>query len=100
MKPRSSAVDLQLGYLLTLLEDEFQSIEGVRVVPAFPSTLSRSPDLEQDYDPTSNQLHTRKGVRVQALGRDYFFPLQWVIEKKQSDILNQIEEIRVRLDQS
>ena len=90
-------MDISLGYLLTLLEDEFQSREEVRIVPAFPSTLSRSPDLEQDYDPTSNHLHTRKGVRVQALGREYFFPLTWVTEKKQKEILDQIEEIRSRL---
>ncbi len=88
---------MNMGYLITLLEDEFQSREGVRVIPSFPSTLMRSPDLEQDYDQESNQLHTRKGVRVQAQGRDYFFPLNWVIEKKQTEILAQIEEIRSRL---
>jgi hypothetical protein len=90
-------MDLNLGYLLTLLEDEFLSREGVRIVPTFPSTLSRSPDLEQDYDPESNNLHTRKGVRVQALGREYFFPLTWVTENNQKEILEQIEEIRSRL---
>lgn len=87
-----------LATLLNLLEDEFRGCEDVRVRPVFPSSILRSPDLEQDYDPESSTIHKRSGVTVQARRKDYFFPVEWLARSYRSDLDRQIEEIREFLD--
>lgn len=90
-------MDQNLGYLISLLEDEFSSRADVRIVPLLPAGTQRSPDLDQDYDPESSDLHLKKGVRVLVKSRDYFFPTQWVSGKRSDLIHATIDEIRDRL---
>jgi hypothetical protein len=94
-------VNVAIEYLLSYLRDELRSNadgsggeRSVRIRPVQPSTLLRSPDLEQDYDPGRSDLHRRAGVLVLIASREYFFPSEWVTEKKFSEIAAQASEIR------
>lgn len=82
-----------------MLEDEFRDCSSVRVRVQSPSTTRRSPDLEQDYDPQSGQVHRVAGVKVQAGNREYFFPEEWIHEASRRQIQTQIELIREQLAQ-
>lgn len=93
-----SALDQNTGYLMSLLEDEFSSRDDVRIVPMLPAGTVRSPDLPQNYDPESSDLHLKKGVRVIARNRDYFFPTQWVSSKRSDLIHATIDEIKDSLE--
>lgn len=86
-----------MAILLNRLEDEFRDFEGVRIRPVFPSSLSRSPDLEQDYDPQSSSLHRTGGVRLQTRRQEYFFPQEWGAVEHQSKVGLLIDEIRETL---
>lgn len=88
-------MDVHIGYLMSLLEDEFSQIEDIRILAVFPSAIVRSPDLPQDYDPESSDLHLKSGVRVLTKrGREYFFPKHWVTSNQSNLIHATIEEIR------
>ena len=91
MEPKPSP---SLFYLLSLLEEEFQGAEGVRVKAVFPSTTQRSIDLPQDYDPESNNVHSKSGVNVFTSRRVYFFPTEWIASKNLKAVDAQIAEIK------
>ncbi len=55
------------------LEDEFRGVKGIRLRNVQPASLERSPDLVQDYDPSTSDLHVRRGVTVNIRGREFFF---------------------------
>ena len=84
---------VDVEFLRGYLEEEFAAIEGTRVHVVLPSTTRRSIDLDQDYDPTANSLHSQRGVRVILQSRDYFFPADWT--KGQMELVRtQVREIR------
>lgn len=91
-------MDASLEYLLSYLEEEFRSFPEVRVRVVQPSGTLRSPDLEQDYDPESNDLHRRQGVNVRVRSREYFFPSEWVASGRYSEISRLAAEIRGSLE--
>lgn len=86
-------MDRDLAYLLSFLEDEFRDYPDVRVRVSPKAGAIRSPDLPQDYDPESNDLHIRRGVFVTTRRREYYFPLEWWNDKKHDQIHSQTEEI-------
>ena len=75
-------MDVDFEYLLSFLKDEFQAVPGVDVRPVFPSVIRRAPDLPQDYDPETNDLHRRRGVQVRTRSKEFFFPVDWVSERR------------------
>ncbi|MEN9723533.1 MAG: hypothetical protein RJB38_1519 [Pseudomonadota bacterium] len=91
-----SPSDPLLGMLL-LLEDEFRNEPGVRVRPLAPTRFQRSPDLPQDYDPESAQLHRIQGIRVFTSVREYFFPIDWFDERPRRQLDAQVAQIREQL---
>ncbi len=93
-----SALTPELAYLLDFLKDEFRDQENVRIHPIFPSSTLRSPDLEQDYDAESNDLHRRSGVRLRAGSLEEWFPVSWVHEKRFDLVRSLAQEIRNRLE--
>lgn len=80
--------------LLNMLEDEFRNCLDVRVIPVFPSTLIRSPDLKQDYDPESSNLHKKSGIKVYTLNKEFFFPVDWIKGGRSPEYYKQIETIK------
>lgn len=86
-------MDTALATLLNILEDEFRSYTEVRVRVSPRAGTQRSPDLPQDYDPDSHDLHVRRGVTVQTARREYYFPVEWTRERGHDRIRAQIEEI-------
>ncbi len=86
-------MDVNLGYLVGQLQDEFGSRGDVRIRASGKSGKVRSPDLPQDYDEESNTLHVESGVRVQTRLKEYYFPLRWVEQKQFSQIHSLIEQI-------
>ena len=91
--PRVS-MDVNIEYLLTFLQDELSDIPDLRIHPVAPSGTMRSPDLPQDYDPEEKQVHLDRGVRVRIGSRDYFFPVDWVLQNEFDRIKAQATEIR------
>ena len=89
-------MDVDIEYLLNYLEDELSSLTEVTIRTVLPCTTQRSPDLPQDYDANSNQLHSERGVRVYAGAQDFFFPSQWVASRQYSEIYKQAAEIKDR----
>ncbi len=83
-----------LMILLNLLEDEFRDLEEVRIRPHFRAKIRRSPDLPQDYDPESSNLHTKCGVSVQVKNREFHFQEEWQAQKNHRLIQELIDEIR------
>lgn len=75
-----------LPFLLNLLEDELQGYEDVRLSLVSPAKTQRSPDLPQDYDPTSANLHLQSGVLVRAGKKEFFFPIEWYREKTRASL--------------
>jgi hypothetical protein len=87
-------VDQNLEYLLSFLSEEFSGYPGVRVRATPRSGIKRSIDLVQDYEPESSDLHLRSGVMVTAKGREYYFPVEWVVDKKFGEIQKNASLIR------
>jgi len=85
---------VDIEFLRSFLEDEFASVEGTRILIVLPSGTRRSVDLHQDYDSDANDLHSRRGVKVLAKSREYFFPATWISEKKMSLVHAQVAELR------
>jgi hypothetical protein len=69
---------VDIEYLLSFLKDELKDLNDLRISATFPSTTQKSPDLPQDYDPDSSEVHLKRGVTVRARSREYFFPAFWV----------------------
>ncbi|MCM2321828.1 MAG: hypothetical protein NDJ90_01040 [Oligoflexia bacterium] len=86
-----------LAYLLNFLEDEFRGFPGVRVRVSPKTGTERSPDLVQDYDPESHDLHLRRGVYVQTGRRTHYFPVEWAEQRDYPTIRDQAEKIREEL---
>ena len=86
-----------LEFLRDYLEDEFGSVDGARVQFVLPTGTARSVDLDQDYDSESGNLHVRRGVRVRLRHRDYFFPAEWVNDRRMDLVRDQVAEIRAYL---
>ncbi|HLE00014.1 MAG TPA: hypothetical protein VJB59_07135 [Bdellovibrionota bacterium] len=77
------------------LEDELKDYPDVKVTFRGPSGTRRSPDLEQDYDPSSNDIHLKSGFYVRIGSREYFFPAEWAGQDR-SKVDALIAEIRNR----
>ncbi len=94
--PRSTSIsmDVNIEYLLSFLQDEFRDLTEMRIHPVAPTGTRKSPDLPQDYDPEESNVHRSRGVRVRVFSREYFFPVEWVIEGKQAEIRSLALEIR------
>jgi len=90
-------MDALMGLLL-FLEDEFRGNPRVRVRPLAPAKTRRSPDLPQDYDPESADLHRLSGVRVLTGKREYFFPVEWFSERPRAKIESQVREVHEQLE--
>ena len=88
------SMDLHIEYLLSFLQDEFRELSDLRIHPVAPSGIRKSPDLPQDYDQAEGRVHRNRGVRVRVSSREYFFPVEWVIEGKQTLIRGLAEEVR------
>ena len=80
--------------LLLLIEDEFRDVQGVRVRTISPSTTRRAADLEQDYDPESSSIHKVAGIKVQTRKREYFFPEEWILDPRRTEISKLVNEIQ------
>jgi hypothetical protein len=91
-------MSLEVEYLTQFLEDELRGLSDFRIFPVLQSSTQRSLDLVQDYDPESNDVHTRTGVRVRAGSREYFFPTSWVSGGQSNLIHEQAKEIREFLE--
>lgn len=88
----------QLMGLLIMLEEEFRGQASVRVRSLGPTQFQRSPDLPQDYDPESAQVHRVSGVRVLTQKREYFFPIEWFSDRRRTQIDDQVREIYEQLE--
>jgi hypothetical protein len=88
------SMDVNIEYLLTYLQDELADITDLRIHPVAPSGTRKSPDLPQDYDPEEKRVHVERGVRVRIGSRDYFFPVDWVLNREFEKIRAQASEIR------
>jgi hypothetical protein len=86
-------MDSALAYLINFLEDEFRNYPDVRVRISPKTGIERSPDLVQDYDPETNDLHVRRGVTVQTRRKEYYFPAEWAREKDYARIRAEVEVI-------
>jgi len=89
-------MDTTQQYLLSYLEDEFQGDPRYRIRPTPRTVAKRAPDLVQDYDPETNDLHLQHGVFVKVQSREYYFPCTWVSSKQFQEIRKLVEEIRNR----
>lgn len=87
-------MDRELEFLVMYLEDEFRSYPDVRIRMRQPSTTTRSPDLEQDYDPESQTLHKERGVTLLARGREYYFPSDWAKLSERGKVDAEIRRIK------
>jgi hypothetical protein len=94
--PRFAAIsmDAHIEYLLGFLQDEFRDLADLRIHPVAPSGTRKSPDLPQDYDPEEGRVHRNRGVRVRVSSREYFFPVEWVVDAKQHLIRDLAKEVR------
>ncbi len=88
----------EVVYLLEFLKDEFRNHPTIRVQAVQPSGTRRSPDLVQNYDPSSNDLHTRQGVMVRDGSREHWFPSSWVHEKRFDEVRKLAAQISDTLD--
>ncbi len=91
-------MDTQIEYLHSYLVEEFSAYPQVRVRVLQPAGTQRSPDLKQDYDAESNDLHRRRGVDVRVGSREFFFPVDWVIHGRFSEVAKLASEVRTYLD--
>ncbi|MBU6154610.1 MAG: hypothetical protein KGP28_09945 [Bdellovibrionales bacterium] len=94
--PRFSSIsmDAHIEYLLSFLQDEFRDLSDLRIHPVAPSGTRKSPDLPQDYDPQEGQVHRNRGVRVRISSREYFFPVEWVVNGEHSKVSALAREVR------
>ena len=94
IRNRYVSMDINIEYLLSYLQDELRDLSDIRIHPVAPSGTQKSIDLPQDYDPNENSVHINRGVRVRVRSRDYFFPVEWVIQGKMDQVQAQAREIR------
>jgi len=87
-------MDANIEYLLSYLQDELSDLSDLRIHPVAPSGTQKSIDLPQDYDPNEHSVHLNRGVRVRVGSRDYFFPVEWIIQGKMQEVQTQANEIR------
>jgi hypothetical protein len=87
-------MDASLEYLLSYLEDEFRGHEEVKIRLTPLSSTMRSPDLEQNYDPETHDLHRNRGVIVRTPKREYYFPSDWAASRQYSEIQKLAREIK------
>jgi hypothetical protein len=92
--------DAALLNLMNYIEEELQSFSQVRVRIRQVSSSKRSPDLVQDYDTESNNLHCARGVQVRARSREYFFPIEWASSHNRKTVDQALQEIKSFLDLS
>jgi hypothetical protein len=92
--------EAELLNLMNYLQEEFQNYPNVRIRIRQLATTQRSPDLVQDYDPESNDLHRARGVLVNAGSRQYFFPIEWAGGRNRSALDQSIQEVRDFLESS
>jgi hypothetical protein len=90
----SVSMDQNIEYLLGFLKDEFRDFSEIRIHPVAPSGTKKSMDLPQNYDPETHSVHLNRGVRIRVMSRDYFFPVDWVIQGKYSVIQELANEVR------
>lgn len=90
-------MDDSLAYLLNFLEDEFRAEHRVKVRVSPKAVHQKSMDLEPNPDPPP--LPTR-GVYVRAKTREYFFPADWIREKRYQEVDHLIREIQEFLSSS
>jgi hypothetical protein len=90
--------DAELLNLFNYLKEEFQSFPEVRIRIRQLATTQKSPDLEQDYDPETNNLHRARGITLHAGSREYFFPIEWASGRNRSFVDKEIQAIRNFLD--
>ena len=88
------SMDRNIQYLLGFLEDEFRDLPDVRIHPVAPTGTRKSQDLPQDYDPNENRVHLNRGVRIRVSSRDYFFPVEWIIEHQMARVHDLAREVR------
>ena len=88
------SMDVHIEYLLSFLQDEFRDLEDLRIHAVAPSGTRKSPDLPQDYDPNEGKVHRNRGVRVRVSSREYFFPVEWVIDGKNESLKTLASEVR------
>jgi hypothetical protein len=81
-----------LEYLLNFLQDEFRLNPEVKVTLLPKAGSQKSLDLEQD--PHEQAKPADRGVVVRTSRREYFFPEQWVSEKKFSEIRSLANKIK------
>jgi hypothetical protein len=80
-----------LEYLLNFLQDEFRLNPEVKVMLLPKAGSQKSVDLEQGEEPLES---ADRGVVVRTSRREYFFPEQWVSEKKFSEIRSLANRIK------
>jgi hypothetical protein len=90
----------KLFSFLNYLQEEFQNFPKTRVRIRQLATTQKSPDLEQDYDPETNDLHRTQGVLVTANGREYFFPIHLANVRQRPELDKNIQEIKDFLEGS
>ncbi len=91
MYKTSMALDVE--YLLSYLEDELRGIPRLRIHTVAPTGTKQAADLPQNYDPSSSDAHLKRGVRVRADSREFFFPAAWV-HGQMDQIQKQATEIK------
>jgi len=89
-----------LVYLYDFLRDEFRNHPEVRIQVIQPAGTRKSPDLVQDYDHDSNDLHTRSGVMVRTGSREHWFPAHWAETSQYGEIRKLAATIRAQLGDS
>lgn len=87
----------EVVYLMEFLQDEFRNHPHVRIQAVQPSGTRRSPDLVQNYDTESNDLHTRQGVMVRTGSREHWFPVSLVLDKNYEEIRRMASRISEQL---
>ncbi|HAR43554.1 MAG TPA: hypothetical protein DCS07_13155 [Bdellovibrionales bacterium] len=87
-------MDFAVEYLLSFLQDEFRNEPEIRIRVHQRSVTLRSPDLLQDYDPETSNLHTLTGVDVRVRSREYFFPSEWAQGPARRNVDQLVLEIR------
>jgi hypothetical protein len=89
-----------LIYLYDFLRDEFRNHPEVRIQVVQPAGTRKSPDLVQNYDHETNDLHTRSGVTVRTGSREHWFPALWAEQSQYDEIRKLASRIRAQLGDS
>ncbi len=83
---------------MSYLQDEFRDRRDLRIRLIQKAGKLRSPDLEQDYDSSSRNLHSTQGILVVTPRREYYFPADWIENREFTRVQNQVREIRDTLE--